>query len=233
MKDRVVRVSACRLKDDPSPWLWPQSRAHHIEAHWARRTAENPAFFNGAIYILRDCHIAGGLFEASFVRTDFKSFLYWREQGYPDAGVKDGFGAALIRSREGHVLLGRQSAGHINSGLAYLPGGFIDARDVAADGSIDIEASVWRELGEETGLERSDLVREPGFFVTFAGSLVSIAVPFQSPLDSHALQHRILAHIASEPNPELSSTEVVRTRSGIAGLKIAPYAQILLAAVLE
>jgi 8-oxo-dGTP pyrophosphatase MutT (NUDIX family) len=133
----------------------------------------------------------------------------------------------VIRSSEGSVLLGRQSDGNLNAGLAYPPSGMIDARD-AAGGVVDIEASTARELGEETGLEPRDLVRTQGYILTVCGPIVSIAIEWQSALPAEALRARILAHIRRQPVPELADVVIVRTREEIGDGTIPAYAQAML-----
>lgn len=206
----VDRFESCGLEVVDEPWPFAAAQRAAIDAHWQARTAANPAFFNGIVHVLcRQSHGAGR-FSAAFRQVEFKSFLYWRDHGYPEAGVRDGFGSALIRSAEGHVLLGRQGGGHLNSGLAYLPGGFIDPRDVDEQGRVDIEASVRRELLEETGLGPADLERVPGVIVTRAGPHVSIAVELRSPLAAEALRSRILTHLGRVDQSELVDIVVVR-----------------------
>ena len=43
------------------------------------------------------------------------------------------------------------------------PGGFLDQRDVTPSGHIIIDASIRRELEEETGVAESDVERVPGY----------------------------------------------------------------------
>lgn len=230
---KVVRVGGCSLSVVQAPWKFAEEHGVEIDAHWARRKADNAAFFNGALHLMVSQALEGGAFSARFIRTDFKSFLYWRETGATDRSVADAFGSALLRSAEGHVLLGRQRAGNINGGLAYLPGGFIDARDVAADGAIDIEASIVRELGEETGLVAAALERSPGFVLTFTGPMVSIAAEYRSSLPAEQLRAAIHEHIAADPDPELEEVVVVRSGRDLAGLDMPPYARVLLGALFQ
>jgi len=225
---QVVRVDRCELQATGEAWDFARRYRAEIDAHWERRKAERARFFNGTVHLMAGHAVAEGVLTARFIRTDFKSFLYWRETGTPDRSVTDAFGSALIRSAEGHVLLGRQREGNINGGLAYLPGGFIDARDVAADGAIDIEASILRELCEETGLLPAALERSPGFITTFAGASVSIAAEFRSRLPSEALEGQILRHIGADPNSELAGVVIVSSARDLAGLDMPAYARVLL-----
>ena len=201
----------------------------HPVRHWNLAKAANPTFFNGVIHLVEDIETEKGEVRARLLRTDFQSYLYWRDQGFPKAAaVLDGFGSALIRSTEGHVLLGRQRLGNINAGLAYPPGGFIDARDVGAGQTLDIAASVAREVLEETGLGAGELEAGPGYLVTRAGAHVSFAVSYRSKHSSDALKDRIAQHIAADPQSELTDIVIVRQRSDMDGLAMPHFARVLL-----
>jgi 8-oxo-dGTP pyrophosphatase MutT (NUDIX family) len=225
--DGVTRMATCRLSLTCAAWPYARTNARPIDAHWARRHAENPAMFNGVIHLLHGMTRDGDAFRGRLLRSDFKSYLYWREQGFPEAGVLDAFGSALIRSSDGHVLLGRQRAGNVNAGLAYLPGGFIDERDVR-DAEIDIDASILRELAEETGLARGDYEVLPGYLLTASGALLSIAREVVSPLPAEALRARILAHIAADPKSELVDAVIVRSAADLDDARMHAYAHRLL-----
>lgn len=230
----MLFAAACRLTAGNAPWPYAEANQAAIDALWAERTAANPRLFNGRIHLVTSYGMEDGqTFAASFLATEFKSYLLWREQGFPDLSVADGFGSALLRSAEGHVLLGRQGQGYINAGLSYLPGGFIDPRDVTAEGHIDIDGSIARELTEETGLTAADLERMPGYLLTFIGPLISIAAEYRSPLPSAELKAKIEAHIAEESDPELTSMAIVRNMDDLAGLPMPPYAQALLKALFQ
>jgi hypothetical protein len=231
-EDRSVRIDACKLSVSPEPWAFAEDRRAEIAAHWRNATAERPKLFNGTVYVLREGVLVGQTFRGTFVRTDFKSFLYWRESGYVDQSVRDGFGSAVIRSAEGHVLFGRQTGGNVNAGLAYPPGGFIDTRDVA-DGAIDIDASIARELAEETGLDPVELARAPGYLLTRAGPLVSIGIEWSSPLPAEALRERMLDHIRHQATPELADIVIVRAAGEIDTDRMPRHATALLRLLLS
>jgi len=231
-KDSSVRIAQCALSVAVEPWPFAEHRGAEIATHWQRARAERPKLFDGTVHMLREWALEGERFRGSFLRTDFKSFLFWRDSGYADAGVRDCFGSAVIRSAEGHVLLGRQTSGHVNAGLAYPPGGFIDVRDVRDDGAIDIEASIARELAEETGLEPDGLERAPGYLLTRAGPLVSIGIEWRSRLPAEALRERILGHVRSQAVPELADIVIVRRADQIDEDRVPRYARALLRAAL-
>lgn len=226
----VERVSVCDLRVVGRAWPYMREHAAAIDAHWQVRKAASPRMFNGRIYVLGGCEARPGGFSGELIAVDFKSFLHWKDSGYPDAGVRDVFGSALIRSAEGHVLLGRQRAGNINAGLAYPPGGFIDERDVGDDGAIDIRASTARELAEETGLDPGGFTTAPGYWLTRIGPMVSFACEFRSTLSSRQLRAAALHAMASAPEDELTDIVVVRQEADLDDT-VAPFARALVAAV--
>ncbi len=227
--DSVRRMQTLDLTVGDTPWPYAKNHREAIDAHWKLASAANANFFNGTIHVITALEMDATHVRARFMATEFKNFLYWRDEGFPaEAGVRDGFGSALIRSREGHVILGRQRPGNINEGLAYLPGGFIDARDVGANGRIDIYASVARELREETGLGDGDLTRGDGILLVEAGAHVALAIPYVSRLGSAELRARIAAFITADPDPELAEAIVVTAVEDLEGLPMPHYARVLL-----
>ncbi len=229
----VFRVEDCVLKVTERRWEFSDRYRGEIDAHWVRRRQENPGFFNGRVFIMEPPRIEDSRIDARLVETDFADFLYWKDHDFPDRSVRDGFGSALIRARDGEVLLARQISGNLNAGLVYMPGGFIDPNDVDGDGRVDIASSVGRELMEETGLAAGDMHRQPGFLVTLLGPHVSIAVEYRVPLAAEALRARLLLNIARQEQPELSDFLVVRDASQLVAEDIAPFTRHAVAAVLD
>jgi 8-oxo-dGTP pyrophosphatase MutT (NUDIX family) len=230
--DGVVTVADCRLRVLPgAEWSFARERGVEIHAHWQRRTRENPALFNGVVHLCCGYRLDELSFEADYVRTDFASYLYWREQPRPDPGVRNSFGSALVRASDGPLLLGRAGAASINAGLVNPPGGFIDERDVDAGGRIDIDASIARELVEETGLGASDLVRAPGYTLVFDGLLISIGVSYLARTSAADLAQRVEAFIARDREPELAGVVLVASREAIGGYRTLGYTKRLVAAL--
>lgn len=230
--DDVVLVERCDLEVMPGRWAYADANREAIAAHWARRIAESPRLFNGVVHLLGSWEVSGDIFSGRFLRTDFASFLHWRECGHPDAGVRDCFGSALIRSADGHVLLGRQRPGQVNSGLLYPPSGFIDPADIRSDGHIDILANIAREIAEETGLDAGRLEWRPGYRVAFSGAQVALAREGHSGLGSEALRRTVLDHLASEAEPELVDIVMIDEPTRI-GSDTPAYARLLLRSLLE
>lgn len=161
-------------------------------------------------------------------RSDFKSFIHWRDNGYPQADALDCFGSVILRSAEGHVLLATQREG-INAGTTYFPGGFIDDRDASLGGAVDVDGSVARELAEETGLDAGAFDRTPGYLLTRSGPILSIGIEYQSPLEAEALRDAISRHLSAEVEPELSDIFFASSVDDLMGLKVPRYTALAVA----
>jgi 8-oxo-dGTP pyrophosphatase MutT (NUDIX family) len=227
----VQRVAACRLQVSNKRWTFAEQNEHPIAEHWQERSSRQPAFFNGKVLVMEPPRIEGGKLSSQLLETDFASYLYWRDLGFPETGVRDGFGSALIRARDGEVLLARQRPGHVNGRLLYMPGGFIDRRDVNGDGTVDIDASVAREIDEETGLEVTEFTRRPGYLVTRLGAQVSIAVELVSPLAADELRALLISNISRQSEPELSDFVIFDAPPNPQGDEVAEFSRLAVEAV--
>lgn len=227
-----MRVDECSLAI--ADWSWPLAQRHDAEIAlaWQRRQAEAGGFFDGPVYLFKDYVIDAGRLVGTMFRTDFKTLLYFRALPFAASdSVREASGASLIRSAEGHLLFGRQAPGQLNSGRIYPPSGVIDADDVAGD-RIDIEASIVRELGEETGLLPADFERVPGYVLALVGVHVAIGVEWRSQLPAVELRERILDFLRPQASPELEDIVIVRSEAQLADQKAPPHARVFARALI-
>lgn len=228
----VVEVDAIDCRYEPRPWAFTHEHAAEIDRRWTAACAEKPSLFNGRVLLMHRGDLVrepdGRLsFHAAYLETEFKAFLAWRDMGMPDAGIRNGFGmAGLIGSDEAYVL-GEMAAHTANAGAVYFASGTPDPSDVA-DGSVDIEGSVGRELLEETGIAPQDVIPEPGMTLVIDRHRIGFMKILRSPLTADVLKARIEAFLARETQPELSRIHIVRTPDDIG-----PNVQVSCAAFLR
>jgi hypothetical protein len=227
----VKIISSCFFKVGGDVWPFAEKNAAEIDAHWQVAMTSNPSYFNGIVYLTSGVRWSDGVLHASLVRTDFKSYLYWRMHGFPEAEVLDGFGSALIRSSDGDIMLAQQRPGNVNYGFACFPSGFIDERDVLPDGTVDISLSVARELAEELGELCDLLVREEGFIVARSNAQLSCVVPFRAPMTTAEFVRLVDEHNATCADPELQSIVPVGSLRDIEGLAMLAYTRELIEAL--
>lgn len=224
--DCVLNVNEVDLRVVDGRWEAGIAARAEVERHWQARLTERPRMFNGRVFILTRLDITPHRVSASFIETDFMTFLGWRDGVFADDGVRDGFVFGLLKDATGAVVLGRQAQGHLNAGFAYPPAGFIDAADVGPDGRIDVEASIRRELEEEMALTAADVVRGEGHLVVMCGPIVAFGIPFRARLAAAPLIDHVRAHIAAEAVPELEDVVVVRSLDDVARIAMTPHAEL-------
>ncbi|MEZ5856375.1 MAG: NUDIX hydrolase [Hyphomicrobiaceae bacterium] len=222
--DRVARLT---LTSDSAPWTFAGQHAAAIGAHWQRRTQENPSFFNGQILVLRALRGGSDGFEGHLSLERFAAFLFWRDGVQSDPDVWDGFVSALVRSRQGDVVLGLNAAGTLSGGRMGLPGGFLDANDIRPDGSVDVVGAAAREFSEETGFDASLLRRVPGYLVARHGRYCAFGVEFRVDLDTSELQQRLAEGLNRGAAAELEAINILTERSDLDALHMLDHARLL------
>jgi 8-oxo-dGTP pyrophosphatase MutT (NUDIX family) len=208
---QVFCVERLELAFKPKPWPLAAEKRAEIDAFWAELTAKNPALWNGRVLLLYRQVVSEGVFRGDYLETDYASFLAWRRWGTTGAGVHDCFSAAAIVSSDGALLLGEMGVHTANAGAIYFPCGTPDPSDIVGD-RVDLEASVARELKEETGFEIGEFEAEPGWTTVVDRQLVVQIKTLRSTLSVDELRARMLAHLASEQQPELSDIHIVHGR---------------------
>ncbi|CAN0482938.1 unnamed protein product, partial [Phaeothamnion confervicola] len=163
----------------------------------------------GRILLLHHQVVSGGVFRGQYLETDYASFIAWRHWDSPPAGVHDCFAAAAMVAADGGVLLGVMGAHTANAGSIYFPAGTPDPSDIIG-GKVDLNASVARELKEETGCDIADFTVEPGWTTVVDGGLILQVKVIRSAESSEALRARILTYLATEKQPELADIRIVR-----------------------
>jgi len=205
----IRRVSVLDLVVEP--WTWPFAEARRVEiaAHFADKQREKPAMWNGRVLLGRNPVFAEDRFSASYFETDFASFLAWRDWGFPDPSVFNGFGMGALRCADGAFVLGEMGQHTSNAGRIYFPSGTPDLDDIR-DGAVDISGSVTRELEEETGLAPGEYASEPHWYCVCTGAAVALIRLLRIDMPGEALRGRIEANLAAQRQPELCAIHLVR-----------------------
>ncbi len=210
----IHRVAILDLKVRTFAWSFAAERRGEIDAHFADRQREKPEIWNGRVLLGRNTVRTGEQLAAEYFETDFASFLAWRDWGFPDADVFNGFGMGALQSSDGAFLLGEMADHTSNAGRIYFPAGTPDPDDVR-DGMLDIAGSIAREIAEETGLDEADYATDSHWTCVFSGPSIAMIRILRVDMSGEALQTRIEANLAREKKPELSAVHLVRRRADI------------------
>lgn len=211
----IFTVKRLELSFAPKPWAFARERRAEIDAFFAALQRQKPALWNGRVLLLHSHVMRDGVFSGQYLETDYASFAAWRAWGRPNSGVCDCFGAAAVRTGDGGFLLGVMGEHTANAGRIYFPCGTPDPDDIVG-GKVDLEASVWRELKEETGFTAADVEAQPGWTAVVDGNLIAQIKVMRSAETAEALRARVLDHLAHERQPELADIRVVRGRQDFA-----------------
>jgi 8-oxo-dGTP pyrophosphatase MutT (NUDIX family) len=210
MTSQVIhRVTSLDLPVQPWSWPFAEARRAEILAHFAEQQRDKPKLWNGRVLLGRHPVFAGGRLTASYFETDFASFLAWRDWGFPDKDVFNGFGMGALRCSDGAFVLGEMSEHTANAGRIYFPAGTPDLDDVV-DGTVDISGSVARELEEETGLLPGDYRSEVDWHCVYTGPAIAMIRILHVDMPGETLRARIEANLARQQLPELSAIHLVR-----------------------
>src|SRR6476646_10020285 len=208
----IRRVTRLDLKVGAFRWPFAEQRRAEIDAHFAGKQRDNSHIWNGRVLLARNPRFAGESFGADYFEVDFASFLAWRDWGFPDRGVFNGFGMGALRSSDGAFVLGEMAQHTANAGRIYFPSGTPDPDDVR-DGEVDVAGSVVREIFEETGLAKQDYTAEPHWDCVVVGAAIAMIRLLNVDMGGEALRARINANLARQHHPELSAVHLVRIRA--------------------
>ena len=197
-----------------SPWAWPfaTERRAEIDAHFAARQRERPELWNGRVLLGRDPVFTADSFSARYFETDFASFLAWRDWGFPDASVFNGFGMGALRGCDGAFVLGEMGQHTANAGRIYFPSGTPDLNDINGT-MVDIPGSVAREVEEETGLTPADYRSDPHWHCVVSGAAIAMMRILDADMTGEAIRSKIEASLAAQAHPELAAIHLVRSRN--------------------
>ena len=210
MNPVIHRVTTLDLAFTPSPWAFADQRRAEIDSHFAQKQGEKPGLFNGRVLLGRNPVFAGTHFSADYFETDFASFLAWRDFGFHDQDVFNGFGMGALRGDDGAYVLGEMAASTANAGKIYFPSGTPDLNDVRGY-RVDIAESVAREVAEETGLVPSDYRAAEDWHCVVSGSMIAMMRVLDVAMPAEALSAVIEGDLAQQAAPELSAMHVVRS----------------------
>lgn len=210
----IRRVTTLDLTYESWDWPFAARRRADIDAHFAAKKREKPNIWNGQVLLARNPVWSEGRFSASYFATDFASFLAWRDWGFVDPGVFNGFGVGALRSSDGAFVVGEMGPHTSTAGRVYFPAGTPDLDDIVAD-RVDIAGNVARELEEETGLTPADYEAAAHWDCVTAGTVIALIRILDVAMSAGDLRARIEANLSRQKQPELSAIHLVRTRADI------------------
>ncbi|MCG7394254.1 NUDIX hydrolase [Microvirga sp. ACRRW] len=211
----------------PRAWDFESKFAGEIDAHWQGLLARNPAQFNGRVLLLDKHQIVAEsgekrVLRGTFLETDYKSFSAWRDFGWPDPSIRNCFAMAALISDDGAFLLGEMSTGTSLPGRIQFPAGTPDLADVMGL-KVDLEASAFRELHEETTLSSNDVVPAAGWTLVLDGPRIACMKPMRAKGTAEEIVAKVTRGLAQQRDPELVRLHIVRDHKDLDEARIPAF----------
>ena len=221
---KVLRLERLALRLGDGALAFERDNRAAIDAHWQRLRAERPALWNGPMFMFEQVELDGATLTGTARRTDFATFLFWRDNGRP-RDVVHVTGTSLPVMADGGLLAVRMAAHTANAGAVYFPAGSLEEADLV-DGVFDVTASIARELTEETGLAFDEDAAETVYTAAFDRGAFHVARRNRLAADFETCLERLARHKAETGEDEIDTAVAVRPGGG--GLSaLRPYARAL------
>ncbi len=231
MRNGIISVARLETAYRPAPWDFAREEATRIDAHWRKCTAAKPKLFDGKVLLLRHAEFfqatEGLSFRGEFFDTDFRNFLAWRDFGFPDREVFNCFSMAALRSSDGAFLLGEMGGHTMTAGQIYFAAGTPDMNDIYGE-TVDLAASVAREMQEETGFAPQEAPVSPGWRLVVEGPKIACMQERRLDLSAEEACARTEKFITSDPDPELARLHAVRGWEDIDAVRMPGFIQTFL-----
>lgn len=204
----MLPVDEVDVRFDPAPHPFERDHAEEIAANWEDERAANPALFNGIVLLHSHLALHGRRVVGTCHAVNFAALLYWRKQrGVPSA--QHAFAAAALISRDNALIPIRMGPHTASAGRVVFAGGSFDMSDLA-DGRVDVDANMAREVKEETGIDLAGLRRDARFLLYSTEQKTAIMRRYWLDVDADETVRRIEAFVAGETEPEISGPVVIR-----------------------
>ncbi len=125
----------------------PDDYCRKVEAHWVQISAGGK-FFNGPVLVASNLTIDQSPPEIEVSATDYAHYLYAMSDAEREFACRAVYSAAVVITRDNHLLAGRMAAHTSSPGQIQCAGGGVE---LALDGTLDPGECCRREVAEELG----------------------------------------------------------------------------------
>jgi hypothetical protein len=221
--DSVLSVVARRVD-----WEWPWARANRqaIAANFARRTARQPAVYDGDVLLARNVRVENDLCSLALFPVKYSELLGAIDLEAAEYEVWNSFAMGILNTADNAYVCAVMGPHTANAGKIYFPAGTPDLSDCRPDGSVDMAGSLLRELEEETGIGDGFQVDSQWLVIRCWPALALMRL-VRFDCSAGQLAARIETAVAAQSEPELSGAKIVRSRADIDPARMPRYLQML------
>jgi hypothetical protein len=224
----VTRVSGVEVQLNEGPWAFAKQNTEAIAAFWQKKQKSHPHFFDGKVHVMtsweiRDFQTSAAVFVGRLQRTNFASFLYWKETDAKMQWGSDFSGGGALFCTDGGLLMAVSGEHAVIPRLLEFPSGFVDVADF--DGNkLDFDRHVEREVMEEFAITKAQLGEKHQYLVSAADGIVQVVSAFV--VDMNGVDFvQTWRHRTGLMQPEISDIVAIYRPSDLAGFQIQAHVQ--------
>jgi 8-oxo-dGTP pyrophosphatase MutT (NUDIX family) len=220
----IRHVHSIDIRVTSYDWPFLREAREDIARFWRDFSANKRHVFDGRVLLLHRHDWRDDAFHGLAFETSYSAFMAWKILGFPETGVRNFFGMAALRSRDGAFILGEMGPHTAHAGESYFPAGTPDPSDING-GMVDLAGSVARECQEETGLSEPDLDWRDEWTAIIMGGQIAFMRDGRLKTDATSAMRLIQANLAKQDMPEFSKLHILRQASDAHRLTMPAFMQ--------
>ena len=174
----VTPVNEVVVQLEEAPWPFATQNSEKISAFWRAKQKSHPHFYDGQVHVMtsweiRNAQTSAAAFVGNLRRTNFASFLYWKNCKASRQKEVDFSGGAALLCSDGALLMAVSGEHSIVPGTLEFPSGFVDISDFDDD-KLNFDRHVEREVMEEFAITKAQLGRRKQYLVSAADGVVQV-----------------------------------------------------------
>jgi 8-oxo-dGTP pyrophosphatase MutT (NUDIX family) len=209
----IFPIDRVDVRLDPAPHPFEVAHAAEIDQNWAREKAANPALHDGQMVLLSSLSYRAERLEGRSHAIRYATFLYWRRHPAYSSAEHSYAHAALVTADNALMAI-RMGSHTSNPGRVYFAAGSFEPIDFR-DGLVDLHFNMAREVREETGLDISNLRRDPRYHALSEPAGTVIFRRYYLEEIAETVASRIRQFVAGDPEPEIEGPVVIRHRGDL------------------
>ena len=231
----VTSVNKIVVQLDLTPWPFATQNKEKISAFWQERRESHPHFYDGQVHVMtswkiREDKTGASTFVGKLCRTNFSSFLYWKNCGRSSQNEYDFSGGAALLCPDGALLMAVSGEQTIAPGTLEFPSGFVDISDFEGD-RLDFDCHVEREVVEEFVITRGQLGKPSQHLVSAADGIVQVLSVFFIDTNGHEFAERWRGR-AGALRSEISDVVAIYRSSDLTGFSIQAHVKAAISKLL-
>jgi hypothetical protein len=174
----VTPVREVVVQLEEVPWPFATQNSQKISAFWQVKQSSHPHFYNGQVHVMtsweiRSTQTNAAAFIGRLRRTNFASFLYWKNCEANTQNTVDFSGGAALLCSDGALLMAVSGEHSIVPRTLEFPSGFVDVSDFDHN-ELNFDRHVEREVVEEFAITKGQLGRPKQYLVSAADDVVQV-----------------------------------------------------------